>query len=124
MYPIHIDPAKGFDGIDFPKTEDGVLVHGIFMDACRWDMDAGLLVDSLPGEMRSELPMMHMLPSMDFVPPKNDYIAPVYKTSVRAGMLSTTGHSTNFVVPAHLPSAQTPDYWVRKGAALLTQLDD
>ena len=124
VYPIHIDPAKSFDGIKFPATEDGVLVHGVFMDACRWDLDAGLLVDSLPGEMRSELPMMHMLPSMDFVPPKNDYIAPVYKTSVRAGMLSTTGHSTNFVVPAHLPSAQTPDYWVRKGAALLTQLDD
>lgn len=40
---------------------------------------------------------------------------------VRAGMLSTTGHSTNFVVSVHFPTNQSPDYWINKGAALLCQ---
>ncbi len=52
------------------------------------------------------------------------YACPVYKTSVRAGVLSTTGQSTNFVLPVMLPSAKESDYWVLKGAAILCQLDN
>merc|ERR1712146_529566 len=87
-------------------VEDGVLVHGVFMDAFRWDDDAGCVADSLPGQMKAYLPLMHMVPAQNFTPPAEDYIAPLYKTSVRAGVLSTTGHSTNFVVAVHLPAKQ------------------
>ena len=48
---------------------------------------------------------MHLIP----VPnrPKSDrciYTCPIYKTLTRAGTLSTTGHSTNFVMTVELPS--------------------
>ncbi|KAK3599709.1 hypothetical protein CHS0354_037182 [Potamilus streckersoni] len=106
------------------KPEDGVLVHGLFMDSCRWDIERMMLTDALPGVMNSVLPMLHMEPQMDFVPDIADYNAPLYKTSARAGVLSTTGHSTNFVVAVHLPSSESQDYWIAKGAALLCQLDE
>jgi len=70
---------------------DGILVHGLFMDGFRWDDKHMLLADSLPGEMNSALPMMHMEPKMDFKASSSDYQSPLYKTSVRAGTLSTTG---------------------------------
>ena len=33
------------------QPEDGVIVHGLFMEAMRWDDDNMTILDSLPGEM-------------------------------------------------------------------------
>jgi dynein heavy chain len=52
------------------------------------------------------------------------YECPFYKTSTRKGELSTTGHSTNFVMFLMLPTQKPSDYWVRRGAALLAMTDN
>ena len=71
--------------------EDGILVHGLFMDGFRWDDEDRVVEDSLPGKMMAALPMMHMEPVMDYEPDEGSYVSPLYKTSARAGTLSTTG---------------------------------
>ena len=40
------------------------------------------------------------------------------------GMLSSTGHSTNFVMSVNLQSEQLPDFWILRGVAILCQLDE
>ena len=99
---------------------DGVYISGLFFDGCKWDSHGKTLVDVDPSNEYAECPVLHLLPKERFVHRENDYVCPVYRTSERAGVLSTTGHSTNFVVALSLPSAAPPDKWVLRGAALLT----
>ncbi|KAK0131808.1 Dynein heavy chain 6, axonemal [Merluccius polli] len=107
-----------------PEPDNGVLVHGMFMDACRWDDVAMTMEDALPRVMNPALPVVHFEPRLNYDAEPELYRAPLYKTSARAGMLSTTGHSTNFVVTVMLPSSQPSDYWISKASALLCQLNE
>jgi len=74
---------------------------------------------------RDELPMMWLCPTpLDDLVENPHYMCPLYKTSERKGTLSTTGHSTNFVMYLKLPSDQPEMHWVKRGVAGLTELAD
>lgn len=76
----------------------------------------------------SPMPVIWLLPrdvSAISDGPRPRYPCPLYKTPERRGVLSTTGHSTNFVTDVRLPCGgehTPPSHWTRRGAALLTSL--
>ena len=104
---------------------DGIYVDGLWIDGARWNRDDALLDDALPGTMYAPLPIVHFNPVKDYEVPKGEYACPLYKTSQRAGVLSTTGQSTNFVLYVSLAAKHgtSEDYWVLQGVALLCMLD-
>ncbi|KAA0175572.1 hypothetical protein FNF27_02982 [Cafeteria roenbergensis] len=53
-----------------------------------------------------------------------EFECPVYKTAARAGTLSTTGISTNFVLTVNLPTNVAPRHWVLRGAGILLSLPE
>ena len=70
---------------------------------------------------------IHILPKVRTeIDNGHSYKCPVYKTARRAGTLSTTGHSTNFVLYVYLPMQKKDKErkWVKRGVAMLTSLSD
>jgi dynein heavy chain, axonemal len=94
------------------------------MDGARWDRDNALIADQFPTIMFDKLPVIWFNPQEDYKPNPEEYHAPLYKTSVRAGVLSTTGQSTNFIIHVATPTTENPSIWVERAAALLCMLND
>ncbi|EAS04067.1 axonemal dynein heavy chain (macronuclear) [Tetrahymena thermophila SB210] len=117
---------------DFDLTkqpEDGCYIYGLFFDGAAWDHKQNYLNESQPKVLYSKVPYIWLVPTDEKRDYDNDstvYEMPVYKTSRRAGTLSTTGHSTNFVLSMYIPIApyHRPEHWVKRGVAALTQLND
>lgn len=74
------------------------------------------------GELYPPLPVIRLVPTVYLDETSLRYNCPLYKTAIRAGVLSTTGHSTNFVISVLLPTNFPENYWILKGTALITQL--
>ena len=50
----HQAAQQGEEGVldeEVAGVEDGVMIHGLFMEAMKWDDESMSVVDSLPGEM-------------------------------------------------------------------------
>jgi len=109
------------DITEAPK--DGVILYGLFMEGAQYHKGKKQIADSEPGEMYNSMPAILFTPQKDYVRSEDEYSAPVYKTSLRQGVLSTTGISTNFVLGIDLPCERTPQECVLQGTAFLLNLN-
>lgn len=116
----------GLDAKDIESPpQTGAYVYGLFMEGGRFNRSIMKLEDSLPRQLLDVIPCVWLKPviAADYKP-TNVYDCPLYKTSIRAGTLSTTGHSTNFVVSLPIPTDSHSDHWIRRGCAMLCMRDD
>jgi dynein heavy chain len=115
------------------KPADGVYIRGLYMEGARWNPAVESIDDSLPKQLYTEIPCIHLDPQQNRPDPKSGiYRCPVYKILSRRGTLSTTGHSTNFIMWIELPSNRTnvlnnegkadQEEWIRAGVAAFTSL--
>ena len=117
--------VKDGDGDCQEPPDDGVYVRGMFLEGARWNYTSHVLDESEPKVLFTQMPYMWMLPKevKNFSKFQN-YNCPLYKTTERRGILSTTGHSTNFVMDVRIPSDQPASKWTKRGVALMCSLND
>jgi dynein heavy chain len=102
---------------------DGVYIRGLFLEGARFNTKTMLLDESLPKELYATMPIIWLKPvtnrkkgTIGF------YDCPTYKTTKRAGTLSTTGHSTNFILTIEIPTDKPQQHWIKRGVALICGL--
>lgn len=112
---------------EIPQSpDDGCYIYGLFLEGANWNGDRGVLCESQPKELFISFPVLQLTPAKpEDVKRGTIYECPCYKTTDRRGVLSTTGHSTNFILTIDLPrdSSDSDNHWILRGTALFTQLD-
>ena len=77
------------DGLDDPGLKEGpnegVYIHGLFLEGCAWSKKENKLVDSAPKQLFAALPIMFVTAvlSAETKGGKNNYSCPVYKNKKR-----------------------------------------
>lgn len=95
----------------------------MYLEGCKWDVETHELADSDPKKLFVDLPLYYLAPMVDRVKPTEGiYNCPVYKVLSRSGTLSTTGHSTNWVMTFEVPTQVDENYWIKAGVAIFLAL--
>ena len=104
------------------------LMELTYMDCIQKELHGTLIQEQAKGELNIEIPVIWLEPiNVKKLEKLGYYECPLYKSSRRAGELSTTGHSTNFVMYFYLKfneedQQKNSEHWIRRGTALLTLL--
>ena len=102
----------------------GCYIFGMYIEGARIDSKTLKMAESKPKVLFETTPMLWLIPVVNRekeIP--NVYRCPLYKTLRRAGTLSTTGHSTNYVLTAEIPTVEDARHWIKRGVAMLTALN-
>ncbi len=107
--PLHTGPSPG-----------SVVVSGILLEGAEWDDATCALRVPTQSSLYTALPPLVLVPrkrqcqphAPSSVQARGRYQCPLYKTTARAGTLSTSGHSSNFLAWLPLPSGY-PECWRR-----------
>lgn len=107
---------------------DVTFVSGLYLEAARLDEQTLMLTEARPRELYYKMPIIR------FVPRQRDdnaeganafYECPCYRTTARFGTLSTTGHSTNFLLNVSLPCIEgSSRHWIKRSVAMFAGLSD
>jgi len=107
------------------NNSDGNYIYGLYLEGARWDYEKQKLEESLNKKLFVEAPIILLRPQEILkMNERKHYKCPVYRTVERKGALSTTGHSTNFIMNIEMWTDREEEHWTKRGTALICELND
>jgi len=98
------------------RAREGAYVTGMYLEGARWNWQAGLLEECLPGEMFCELPVVQCKAILvDKLEKNGVYPCPTYKTQQRG---------PTYVFTAHLRSKVPAAKWILAGCTLVMEVNE
>ncbi|XP_054622281.1 dynein axonemal heavy chain 8-like [Dunckerocampus dactyliophorus] len=95
--------------------DEGVYVHGLFLEGADWDKKNSCLTESAPKVLFTPLPVIHMFAINSTAPPDPKYyVCPIYKKPKRTDL--------NYITAVVLGTMLPPDHWILRGVALLCDI--
>ena len=92
--------------------DEGVYVHGLYLDGASWERKGARLVDSPPKVLFTLLPVLHVTAINSSTPPDpRAYVCPVYRIPKRTDL--------NYIFDVYLRTDEPADKWVLRGVCLL-----
>lgn len=92
--------------------QEGVYIHGLFLEGASWHRSGAKLAECLPKVLFTPMPVIHVS-AVNSNAPKDPrlYECPVYRKPRRTDL--------NYVFVVDLKTTQSPDHWILRGVALL-----
>jgi dynein heavy chain len=104
------------DEIEAPAQE-GAYIHGWFLQGARWDVQSGILKESILKELFPAMPVVHLIAiPREQAQTSGIYMCPVYTTAARGAAV--------FVFAATLKTTENPIKWALGGVAVLQEVPD
>lgn len=100
----------------------GAYVKGLYLEGAKWSTEEDCLIEPEPMELTWPMPIIHFKPIKDRKNKKVTglYKCPCYIYPIRAG----TTENPSYMFSVNLKSGEHPeDFWIKRGTALLMQLD-
>ncbi|XP_036361906.1 dynein heavy chain 5, axonemal-like [Octopus sinensis] len=95
--------------------QEGVYVHGLFLDGAAWDKRNSRVIEQTPKVLNVILPVVHIFAINTERPKSNDiYDCPVYKKPQRTDL--------TYIFPLLLKTNKPPEHWILRGVALLCDI--
>lgn len=94
----------------------------MFLEGARWDTAGVCLTEPVPMALFANMPILHFKPvegANKKKPGKTIYMCPMYMYTIRTGSRERPSYVATIELKA---GAATPEYWTKRGTALILSL--
>lgn len=102
------------------SAKEGAYITGLYLEGAKWNFDKQCLMEPEVMELQVPMPVIHFKPIQKrSKPPQNMYTCPTYYFPQRDGTID----KDSFMLNIDLKTGEnTPEFWVKRGTALLMSL--